>query len=176
VTFRALAALCLALWPGVSTPAGPSEYEVKAAFLYNFARFVEWPDDTVPAAGAAFQIAVLGEDPFGAALEDALAGKRILEHPLAVRRVKRAEDAVAAHIVFISASEAPRIERVLRVLAGHSVLTVGDTRDFARQGGIIGFKTEERKVRFEVNAQEAARARLKLSSHLLRLARLVETR
>ena len=161
--------------PQVATPAPPTEYEVKAAFLYNFARFVEWPRDVVPPDGASFRIAILGEDPFGPALESALSGKRVLEHPLEVTRVKRAEDALAAHIVFVSASEAPRLERVLRVLGGHSVLTVGDTDEFARRGGIIGFRTDERRVRFEINPDEAARARLKLSSHLLRLARVVGT-
>jgi hypothetical protein len=167
--------LAAAVGGGPGAFAQPLEYEVKAAFLYNFALFVEWPPTALPARGQAFVVAVLGEDPFGDALETALAGKQIMQWDLAVRRVARVEAAAGAQIVFISASESPRLDRVLGALAGRGVLTVGDMDGFARQGGIIGFRMEERKVRFDINPQEATRAHLKISSQLLRLAHVVET-
>jgi uncharacterized protein DUF4154 len=171
----ALAALCVA-WPPVAVRADlPTEYEVKAAYLYNFARFVEWPPAALPAAGQSFVVAVLGVDPFGGALEATLAGKRIMQRDLSVRRVTRVEEAAGAQIVFISASESPRLTRVLTALEGQGVLTVSDMDDFARQGGMIGFRMEQRKVRFDINPQPAARARLKISSQLLRLAQVVGT-
>ena len=172
----ALAALCLCFPPAASRAGLASEYEVKAAFLYNFARFVDWPEGTLAGSERPFVIAVIGDDPFGPALEATLAGKQVMQHPLALRRVDRAEDAVAAQIVFISASETPRLERVLQALAGHSILTVGETEDFALRGGMIGFRTEERRVRFDINQREAARARLRISSQLLRLANVVTGR
>lgn len=172
---RLLVLVCLAVLlagPAVNADL-PGEYEVKAAYLYNFARFVEWPAAALPPADKAFVVAVLGDDPFDGALESALAGKQILQRPLIVRHVDRPEDASGAQIVFISASEAPQLERALALLSGRSVLTVGESEGFARQGGMIGFRVEARKVRFDINPQEAARARLKISSQLLRLATVV---
>lgn len=171
-----LFALCLASPPAAGRADLPTEYQVKAAYLYNFARFVEWPPASLPAAGKTFVVAVLGVDPFGGALDATLAGKQIMQRDLTVRRVARVEDAAGAQIVFISSSESPRLTHVLSALAGHGVLTVSDMDDFARQGGIIGFRMEQRKVRFDINPRQAARARLKISSQLLRLAQVVEAR
>jgi hypothetical protein len=153
-------------------PAVAGEYEVKAAFLYNFARFVEWPPQAIP-SGRPLVIAVLGQDPFGSTLDAVLQGRTIRDHPLAVRRVARVEEADGAHVLFISRSEGDDVARILRRLEGSPVLTVGEEADFARQGGVVRFRVDEDRVGFEINVDSAERAGLKMSSQLLKLARIV---
>jgi hypothetical protein len=172
-----LAGLCLAVTPGpLAAQKGPSEYEVKAAFLYNFARFVEWPPDAPGRDERPFVVAVLGDDPFGDALDRTLAGKTVASRPIAVRRLSSPEEAQHANIVFVSSSEKAQISHVLRVLGGARVLTVGEMSGFAEQGGMIGFRTENRRIRFDINADQAHRAGLRISSQLLKLARIVPSR
>lgn len=149
------------------------EYQVKAAFLYNFAKFVEWPADTFSDTHAAIQLCVMGEDPFGDSLEQTVRGKAIHGRPFAVKRLQPDEDPRLCQILFISSSEKQHLTRILGSVRGSSVLTVGDTQHFARLGGIINFVLEESKVRFEINANAAERARLKISAKLLSLARIV---
>ena len=156
----------------VPTLTPPSEYQLKAAFLYNFAKFVEWPAESWE-AGKPFVVAVLGEDPFGPVLDVTMAGKSVQDHPVEVRRVSRPEDARGAHILFVSASERRRLDRVLQH-AGRGVLTVGDTDGFAARGVIINFRLAENRVRFEINSRRAEEAGLRLSSQILKLATLVE--
>jgi hypothetical protein len=152
-----------------------TEFDVKAAYLYNFARFVEWPAQAGAGAGVAppFVVAVLGDDPFGSTLDETLAGKAIGERPFVVRRVSTPEAAAGAQIVFVSASERSRLPHVLRVLEQAGALTVSDLPGFAERGGMIGFRKEGRKVRFDINPGSAERAGLTLSSQLLKLARIV---
>ena len=157
---------------GEETPA-LTEYDVKAAYLYNFAKFVEWPPPDEESARRRFVIAVLGDDPFGRTLEETLAGKTVGDRSFAVRRVSTPEQAEGAQIVFVSASEWARLPHVLRVLDGAGALTVGDMRQFAERGGMIGFRMEGRKVRFDINPEPVERAGLRMSSQLLRLARIV---
>jgi YfiR/HmsC-like len=155
------------------TPApSPTEFEVKAAFLYNFARFVEWPAETGHDA-APFVIAILGHDPFGAVLDDTVAGKTVGGRPIEVRRIARADEARDAQIVFVSPSERPNMAAILKTLGRPGILTVGDTDGFASQGGAINFTLQARRVRFEINPAAAEQARLKMSSQLLKLATLV---
>ena len=156
-----------------ATPAPLAEYEVKAAFLHNFARFVEWPE---AAASGPLVVGVLGEDPFGPLLDRTFAGKTLRNQPIHVRRLARVEDAAGVHVVFISRSEEGRLADILRPLRGTPVLTVSDIPDFAARGGIIGLRLEDQKVRFDIDPNQAARAGLKLSSQLLKLARLVPSR
>lgn len=180
-SWRPLAACVLALAAGgasaraepLASPSRPSEYEVKAAFLYNFARFVEWPAPADP--GARFVIEVVGDDPFGPALERTMAGKTVGGRPIEVRR-RHAATARRADIVFVSASERDRLARVLDRAGGPGVLTVGDTDGFAARGVIINFRVEEQRVRFEINPRRAEEAGLKLSSQLLKLATIVDER
>ncbi len=155
------------------TPASPSEYEVKAAFLYNFARFVEWPAEAGHDPAAPFVIAVLGHDPFGPILDETVAGKTVGGRPIEVRRVSRPDEAREAQIVFVSPSERPNVAAILKALERPGVLTVGDTDGFAVQGGAINFTVHARRVRFEINPAAAEQARLKMSSQLLKLATLV---
>ena len=153
--------------------AGPSEYEVKAAFLYNFARFVEWPLDASGVDGT-FVVTVLGRDPFGSALDDTLRGKKIDDKRVVVRRVSRSEDVGRSHIVFISDSEKDRLPAILKSLDAAPVLTVGDMNQFAERGGVIRFKVDQDRIRLEINVAAAQRSRLRISSQLLKLARIVE--
>jgi hypothetical protein len=152
----------------------PTEYEVKAAYLYNFAKFVEWPADTFKDANEPFVIAVVGRDPFGTALDQLLAGKTVNGHPVEIRRVADPSQARGSHIVYVAAPEDGTVPLALRRVSGDGVLTVGDGQGFAARGGIIGFRTEDRRVRFDINAHRAERAGLKVSSQLLKLARIVE--
>lgn len=148
-----------------------SEYQVKAAFLYNFAKFVEWPGDALGNSNAPLIIGVIGDDPFGGALDQAINGKTINGRALLVRRLKWGHDLRSCHILFISSSERKRLPQIIQSLRGASVLTVGDMGQFNQQGGIINFILEANKVRFEINSRGADQARLKISSKLLSLAK-----
>jgi hypothetical protein len=148
------------------------EYEVKAAFLYNFAKFVEWPAEVFQETGAVIIIGVLGEDPFGTSLET-IEGKTIEGRKVVTKRFRSARDAQVSHILFISSSEKDRLAEVVKSLKGIRVLTVGETERFVEVGGIINLYIESNKVRFEINVDSAERAGLKISSRLLGLAKVV---
>jgi hypothetical protein len=154
-------------------PPSPTEYEVKAAFLYNFTRFVEWPPEGLRDPGAPFVIAIVGRDPFGAVLDETVAGKTAGGRPIEVRRVPRVEEARDAQIVFVSSAERSNIAAILKELDRPGILTVGDTDGFAMRGGAINFTMQARKVRFEINPAVTEQAGLKVSSQLLKLATLV---
>ncbi len=148
-----------------------SEYQVKAAFLYNFAKFVDWPGDAFSGASAPLVIGVIGNDPFGGALDQAINGKNIGARRLTVRRLKWGQDLRSCHILFISSSERQRLPQIIQSLKGSNVLTVGDMGQFNQQGGMINFILESNKVRFEINSRGADQARLRISSKLLALAK-----
>lgn len=150
------------------------EYEIKAAYLYNFINYIDWPADALPPAGGTLTIGIVGENPFGAAL-DPLKGKQIKGRTLAVKRVESARDLEQCQIVFISASEKSRLSEILVQLKGARVLTVGEIDGFAEQGGIINFISERNKVRFEINTDTARRTGLTISSELLKLAKLIKS-
>jgi hypothetical protein len=155
----------------------PTEYEVKAVYLYNLARFIEWPAETPAPAGDQVVIGVIGDDPFGPLLDEIVRDKAVPEDQrLMVRRFTSLEEVVNADILFISSSEAERLPQILKALEGSSILTVGEMDRFAERGGMIALKLEDKKVRFDINLEAARRARLKLSSHLLKLARIVGQR
>lgn len=149
----------------------PTEYQLKAAFLYNFAKFVEWPPAKLP-ANAPIVIGVLGEDPFGPDLDRAVIGKSISGHSLETRRYNNPDDARDAHILFISdtTSERRRLSQTLNALRGSSVLTVSDIDGFCDAGGIINFRILADKVRFEISTRAADQEGLKISSRLLTVA------
>lgn len=150
----------------------PGEYEVKAAFLYNFTKFVEWPTEATTDSGATFSLCVLGEDPFGKAF-DSIQGEKIINKKLVINRFKELHDIEKCRILFISESEEKRLTQILKSLKGLHILTVSDTEGFAQQGVIINFYLEQNKVRFEINVDAARRSGLKISSKLLNLARIV---
>jgi hypothetical protein len=147
------------------------EYQVKAAFLYNFAKFVDWPAEAFSGSGAQLVIGVVGDDPFGGALDQAINGKSIGGHSLTIRRLKWGQDLRSCHILFISSSERKRLPQIIQSVRGASVLTVGDVDGFNQQGGIINFVLESSKVRFEINARASDQVRLRISSKLLALAK-----
>jgi hypothetical protein len=149
--------------------SSPTEYEVKAAYLYNFGKFVEWPAK-VTAASELFSICVLGEDPFGASFDATIASESINGKKVVVKRIAKPQDAVSCRILFISSSEESRLKEILAALDDTSVLTVSDISQFTRRGGMIRFVMEANRVRFEVNLTTAEHAGLTLSSQLLKVA------
>jgi len=168
------AALVFAVLAGERAHAvAPTEYEVKAAFLYHFARYVEWPPDGLPPGGDVFVVTILGDDPFGPALDAALQGKTIRDRRLVVRRVTRPEDVGDSQILFIGDSATADLPRILHRIEASPILTVGEAPHFAERGGMIRFDKDRDRVGFEINVGSAERARLRISSQLLKLARIV---
>jgi len=159
-------------FPGQAKAAeeAASEYAVKAAFLYNFTKFVEWPAAAFVSEQQPFFLCILGADPFGAAL-DAVAGKPVGSRKIELRHLKAAEQAGTCQIVFVAAGEAWSGNRLLD---GKAILTVSDAPGFASRGGVIGFVVVEGHVRFEINPMAAARANLTIKSQLMRLATIVK--
>jgi hypothetical protein len=151
--------------------ASASEYRIKAASLYNFSRFTNWPDENT-AAPAGFNLCVIGENPFGDAL-DSLSGKVVRNRSLVIHATEQPEDQESCHLVFIGRTEQARTAEILASLVNRPVLTVSDSDGFTEQGGIIELKLVERKVRFEINIDAAERAGLVISSKLLNLATIV---
>ena len=148
----------------------PSEYQVKAAYLSNFGRFVEWPSRVPVGEDQPFYVCVLGEDPFGPILDAALAGETIQHAPLTARRIASPHEAGSCRIIFISGSLEAQLRTVLAALDGASALTVSDIPQFARRGGMIELVLVAKKVRFEINLAAVEKAGLGLSSELLKLA------
>jgi hypothetical protein len=149
------------------------EYRVKAAFLFHFAQLVDWPPDTLADKDKAFTLCTIGQDSFGGDLEAALQGKSIGTNPLQIRHLKLPKEVQGCQMVFIGNRERKQIAPLLNILKDEAILTVGESNDFVKQGGMIGFFMEDDKVRFEVNVDAAARAKLKISSRLLLLAKSV---
>jgi hypothetical protein len=150
------------------------EYQIKAAFLVNFMQFVTWPSNAFTNAAAPFCIGVLGEDPFGAALDQTVQGETVDHHKIMIQRARRIEDCKDCQMIFVSRSEEKNLPVILAKLDSGPVLTVSETRNFARQGGIINFYLDEKKIRFEINPAVAQRANLKISAQLLSLGKIVE--
>ena len=142
------------------------EYIIKAAFIYNLAKFVEWPPDAFKESDDSMNPCVLGDDPFGSAI-DALEGKSIRDKKLVVRRFKSLHKLKDCHILFICKDKAEKIEKLIKVIRGQHVLIIGDKEGLAEKNAVINFYIEHDKVRFEINPVAAKRARLKISSKLL---------
>jgi len=150
-----------------------TEYQVKAAFLYNFAKFVEWPPSSFSDASAPLRICVFGQDPFGQELRDITSAKNINGRKLQVDQVVDLRLARTCHILFIPSSEKAQLTRIFESLRGTDALTVGDAKGFVQQGGMINFVLENNRVQFEVNRKAAEQAGLKISSKLLSVAKVV---
>ena len=149
--------------------SSPTEYQVKAAYLYNFGKFVEWPTRGTTSESS-FNICVLGQDPFGSTFGSTLGGENIKGKSVLLKRIPNAQEAVGCHILFISSSEEPRLKEILAALDKTSVLTVSDMPQFTRRGGMIQFVIDANRVRFEVNLTSAERTGLTVSSQLLKVA------
>ena len=168
----ASAALFL-VWP-VRGAAAVSETDVKAAFLYNCAKFVEWPKETFASESAPIQIAVIGDDEFAAKLKSLLSDKKAQGRSFEVKKLSNPQEVKNFQMVFISNSETRRLPQILDAAKKSSVLTIGETEQFLDLGGMINLFFEEAQLRFEVNADAAEKAKLVISSKLLRLAKRVK--
>lgn len=152
----------------------PREYQIKAAFLFNFAQFVQWPADSFATADEPFRIGVLGQDPFGDFLEETVSGEKIDGHPLIIEHYTKPGDAQDCRILFISRSESGQFVSVLAGLKGKGILTVGDTDGFLADGGMVRFVTEENKIHFKIDLDAVKSDGLVISSQVLRLAKIVK--
>jgi len=146
------------------------EYEVKAAFLFNFAKFVEWPVEAFESSESPLVIGVLGKDPFGSILDRTVSGKKVRGRKCDVMRCKDVRDALFCHVLFVGESEQSRVAQVLQELQGTNVLMVGEMDKFIQSGGTIRFRMIENRVRFEINPAAAERNQLRMSSKLMKLA------
>jgi hypothetical protein len=151
----------------------PTEYQVKAAYLYNFGRFVKWPPALGAGKGDSFPVCVLGRDPFGSILDSTLAGEALEGKPVVIRRIARPQDAADCRILFVSSTEENHLKEILAAIDQAGVLTVSDMPGFSRRGGMIQFVVEGDRIRFEINLATAESAKLVLSSELLKVAAAV---
>jgi hypothetical protein len=160
-------------WTLQAQTRAPTEHQVQIAFLYNFAKFVEWPPDAFQDSDSRFTLCIAGADPFGKELEENLDGKTIQDKKLVLKRIADPAEAQSCQVLFISASEEARLNDFLGPVGRSPVLTVSDMDHFIQRGGIVGFTLEQRRVRFNVNLRAADHAGLKMSSELLKLAKTV---
>lgn len=173
-------AIVLVLLPGILFPealAGslPGEDKIKAAFVLNFLKFVEWPDSVFESPEDPYLIFVVGNDSNEAAL-NGLNGKTVSGRRLVVRKVSNLSSLERCHVLFVGESEKKKIDQVLGTVEKRFVLTIADIEGFARRGGTIGFFREENRVRFEINEESAQKAGLKLNAKLLYLGKIVRSR
>ena len=159
--------ICFALSP--SKADSLKEYQIKAAFIYNFIKFIEWPNQNT---FDTFNICILGKDPFGEAI-DILKGKRVKGWKIKILRMNSLEKAESCQVIFISPSEASSLKEILSFFKNKPILTISEIPGFIEKGGIINFIIINNKIRFEINDKVAREGGLKISSKLLRLARKV---
>jgi hypothetical protein len=172
LTRRGLFVIAFALLASNASGA-VSEHRLKAVFLFNFTRFVEWPPSAFAAPDAPFVIGVFGHDPFGTELDDVARGEMIDGRRLLIRRVQTVQDAATCQILFIPDSERANLDEILEGLAHSSTLTVSDLDGAARRGAMIRLVTDREKIRLRVNVEAARAAGLTISSKLLRAAEIV---
>jgi len=168
-----LLALLVGATCGVGTETSLPEYQVKALFLLNFAKYVDWPGEAFPDEKTSMIIGVLGESAIFDDLDDAVKGKNINGRKIVIRQIARPENLRQCHILFVSVSEKKRLAEIFAKTKTLPVLTVGETEQFVHQGGIINFIKREGKVRLEINADSAVQSRLQISSKLLNVADVV---
>jgi hypothetical protein len=152
------------------------EYRLKAAFLYNFSKFVEWPADAFSGDQAPIQLCVFRDDPFGNVLDQILQGKTINSREVLARRIPELPDLKSCHLVFVSHRVDKHLPEILNSLRGTSALVVGESDGFAERGGGIQFYLEDNKLRFAINLDAVQKARLRVRSNLLALARIVHSK
>lgn len=160
----------LAAWGEAGERDAALEQAVKAAYVYNFTRFVSWPDDSPLARAPVFSIGVLGDDSFADAVEATVRDKTVEGRPLAVRRFRIADDVVPCPVLYVARAQSGNLPRLQARLQGWPVLTVGDAEGFASRGGMIGLFLKDGRIRFEVRLAAARAAGLEVSSKLLRLS------
>jgi len=162
--------LLLAAPSGLTQNSAPSEYQLKAAYIYNFAKFIDWPPSAFSDDKAPFVIGMLGGNPFGNNLERTIVGKEVNARPIVLRPFASAKDASKCHLLFISNSMQDRLPEIFTALRGAPVLTVGETEKFIEAGGMVRFVEDSKKIRFQINDEAAKAAHMKISSKLLSLS------
>lgn len=161
--------------PAASPTAPSAEYQLKAVFLFNFAQFVGWPENSFSSPEAPLVIGILGPDPFGDYLDDVVRGEHVGGRALVVRRFARVTDIPACHILFVSPGLDDQLARIVPAGQEGCWLTVGESENFNRTGGIVRFVTEKGKIRLRINMESARKSKLTLSSKLLRWAIIVDS-
>jgi hypothetical protein len=174
--FAAILLLILITMMVVTLPARGQErklgeYEVKAAFIYNLAKFVEWPGKSLDNIST-LTLYIIGDDPFGTDM-DAIRDKLIKEKRIVIKQIDSPDALKNAGILFISSSEKEQLRDILKAISGLPILTIGDTKSFAQRGVMVNFYLENNKIRFEVNLEAANLAGLKISSNLLRMGTII---
>ena len=175
ITSTALLLASLLVGVRVDAQASTDEAQIKAAFVYNFLKFVEWPADTSRGPQDAFVVLIIGDGATADATAVLLASKQIGERPLLVRRVKWDQSLVGVDAVFVAEHDTKKLSRILNAVAAAAVLTIGEGEDFATRGGMIGLVIENRRVRFDVNTDAAQASGLRVSSKLLALTRTIHS-
>ncbi len=155
---------------GFAQNSQPTEYQLKAAFIYNFAKFIDWPTTAFADEKSPFIIGVLGDNPFGNNLERVIAGKDINARPIVLRPFRNAKEATQCQLLFISNSVADKLPEIFKTLRGIAVLTVGENEKFIEKGGMVRFVEESKRIRFQINDEAAKVAHMKISSKLLSLS------
>jgi hypothetical protein len=175
IPLRRILAACLLLAALTSAQeVRPTEYQVKAQYLSDFGRFVrKWGNRSAASADEPFSICVLGQDPFGAALDAAVRGEAINGSQMTAKRIVHPQDASTCRILYIGSSEQSQMRAILAAVGTAPVLTVADTPDFLKEGGVIRFVLDGDNVKLEISLASADRAGLVLSSQLLKVARIV---
>lgn len=180
MTVRRLIILMLMMMLGQASRAwsqdaeASSEYLIKAGYIYNFAKLVEWPTTSFAQSDSPIVIGIVGTDPFGPIIDKVLEGKRINGHPFVIRRLKPTAEVKECHILFLGSSMESHIADAIRLTRGTPILTISEIPGFADHGGIIHLSLEQNKVRFEVNVDAAREADLNISSRLLVLAKVIQ--
>lgn len=157
------------------SPEPAPDYKIKAIFLFNFVQFVEWPEGSFSSADTPIVIGILGDDPFGPYLDETVKGETVHGHTLEVRRYRTAEEALNCHMLYISQNRAEKIEEMLSLLKGRHILTVGETTAFTKNGGMIRFIPEDKKIKIRINLESTKGEDLVISSKLLKLAEIVSS-
>ena len=176
----AAVALLISALPALGPPPARAESDqnseamVKLAFLYKTAEFVQWPPEALPSPAAPLIVCMAGQDPFAGETRELLRGRTAAGHPIQMKRLKPGEDPKACHIIFIPAGDNRIAARILAAIKGASILSIGESKGFADLGGIINLALEGNRLRFEINLDAAAQTRLRISSKLLSLAKIVK--
>ncbi|MFI5141042.1 MAG: YfiR family protein [Bacteroidia bacterium] len=159
----------------MSAQISTREYQVKAAFLFNFSQFVEWPSQTFSNPESRAVIGVLGKDPFGTYLEETIVGETINKHPLVIQHFNNVDEITNCQILFINISDKKELRLILEKLKGRNILTVSDANGFAKLGGMVRFYINDDKINIQINHEAAKEENLVISSKLLKLAEIVKT-
>lgn len=152
----------------------PTEYQIKAKYLYNFARFVDWPEKSFQNPDSPYVIGIIGSDPYGIDLEKTVEGKQVKNRKFKIRRYQNLDSLSTCHILFIGTESRARLLQIFEKIKNFSILTVGDEKNFAKDGGMINFVIKKKRIRFEINMATVKRSHLKMSTNLLKMAEIIE--